>query len=384
MRFISIVLLLVGCSGVPEIGESEEAAIGGTTGRILPPPPQYLYLSVDSVDGPVVERRPVYVHFTLNNQTSKTHTGNVHATVPQTDGSTMDSNWFQISLAPGASVQGVVEFDAPDPGANVPYSLHYYESTALSTPAESTASSFVLAVAIRTVFYLEELFVVAPADPSFGDNDTAFLQTTKNGTLIDSQSSGLGHLMPFSYTYPELMSPMVDLIPGTSDQVTFNAWIHLQPNWPWGQSATPAQRTVTFTADLVRQMIGGEVITGDTSPIAEEDDYFCNGYLDNQGCPNGYSDYRLTTGVRRMARFADTILLDQHVAQIRTDESFLLDRHVIDDSAVTWLIADGPGTMSNGAYQPPLTLQNGRALVRIVGVDPKRRTSTVYIDVRSN
>jgi hypothetical protein len=324
MKKLILALVLCGCNALP-VGETDES-LTGTTGRIAQPQ-QLTTISIDSIEPTLpVEQRPVFLHFTLNNSTSRSRTGSVQVRYTQADGSIAVGTPWYVSMAPYSSTQGILHLQAPSAAASVPYTVHYFDDGA-TAPSESTPVSGAFPVALRTQLTSGAMLIERTADNFAGDNLDAYLTTSFDGAQIDAQGEKLGFFHATgAWVSLGQTSPAVDLIPGSSDRVGFDAWIALLPTFRTlggyvntNEQVNVVEEKLDLSADNIRNLIPDNA----SSPSVLLGSDWC-GYQPNlTGADCGGPAYSIYYDLLRVPKSADTMDVP-HVAQIQTGASLTI------------------------------------------------------------
>jgi hypothetical protein len=372
-------LLASGCGAPGGVAEEKEALLGGVGGIVAPPPALGMVLSVDQIEPTLpIEQRPVYLHFSLWNDTPVVRTGLVQANLLLPNGSRVYTNAWNVRLAPYASTLGILEVAAPYASPSQAWEAHYFDASAPYVAAESTVVAGTMPVAMRVEFDLYEVYVASAVDSFWGDRDTAYLDTTVDGTLTDSKSLGLGYLHNNSSSTPvTLMSPRVDLVPGTSHVASFRPRIGRWINTIFAQASdvTMAAQTISLSGDNVRALVPDNP-RGGTADVGA---WFCNG-VQQPACGAGF--YFLDTDVWRVSSDYDTLSMLTYVAQTPANQEV----HLSWDPSLSYQFVSGSGIVrsdANGIHYTPPAVVSAPMLVKLVFTAWQNgETATVYIEVR--
>jgi hypothetical protein len=377
MKKLILALVLSGCNALP-VGETDES-LTGTTGRIAQPQ-QLTTISIDSIEPTLpVEQRPVFLHFTLNNSTSRSRKGSVQLRYTLPDGSIATGSTWSVSMDPYSSTQGILYLQAPSATASVPYTVHYFDDGA-SAPGESTPVSGAFPVALRVQLLFGAMTIERTADRVFGDNLDDYLTTSFNGAQIDAQGEKLGFHQASGASVPlGPRSPAVDLIPGSSDHVSFDAWVALLPtvNTLGGFVNQNGQTTVgklkvDFTADQISNLIPDS--TRNYTVLLQSD--WC-GYQQNLAATDcGGPAYSIAYAFDRLPEWTDTLHIP-YVSQIQAGASVTLLDHRWDATQI--VSGEGSIIYVNGAtiYMAP-----GTPTLAKIALTVDELTTYAYVGVR--
>lgn len=364
------------------------------------PPPQFVTLTVDRVEpSQPVEGRPMYLHFTLTNATLyplARHTfvwADVHADAPYALDAHTGAWEVQKAIAPGASLQGVLEFTPPS-AAPLTLTSHYANAAYTGPYKESNATVQTQPVAIRSRFYFERTTVDTQADSFLGDNDTASFQVSRNGTPTYAHTQPMGYQHgPWGDYYfdASMRGPVVDQAPYSSDAVTYTTRVDRLPyNWSGGPSqwVTMGAMTESFTGDTVRAAVSDAWYTSwaQSGRRVDAPGYvygkFCNGWSVglNTPCPSGTAEYYLRSTINRIVPQNDTIPFATQVVQIRDDQSVRFDP--IEGYSPTFQILNGQGFgyMFLNTFVPPSV--SDLTLISLHATDQDGRSTMLYVEVR--